>query len=598
MSKMKRIALILLLFWASNVCGQQLSVRKVLFDGNSHRNAGQLRRTMRLRWPDRSFDRDSLKAGIDRLSAFYRRQGFADFGAEYLTRADSSRGAIDLIVYLSEGERYTVSSVEFLGNVRLSAARLQQAVRTRPGLPFDAAAPGQDDFNLMLIYADYGMIYAESGHQVEIKEDRSVRITFHITEGDQVRIGDIAVGGNRFIKTGAVIRELTIGQGELFSSRELSTSRAQLLATGLFKEAAVVPGSLSQDGRTIDIDVQLRERPRRRFEAGFGFGSGDAFRVSSTWANRDLDGWGRSLEFSGQISVQLWSRVKLVRGLAQAGYRNPWFFGSRRPIMTNLYYDDVRPAYTDYRLQTVGALLRTNLITGRFSNTSIAWKQEWLKLSPDWSRPGNAADTLGYRGHRSVSVSADFERTLDPVNPIQGVRGDVEAEYSGGLLGGINTLQRLSAAAIVHGGPRSMPLMLGARLRLGIVGDWSRRFAVPVYEKYVLGGPTTLRGYPLGMAGPKDQAGRPTGGDKMILLNLEAKVRLYRNWRMVLFGDAGFVSNRSFKNISLREASGNPGFGLRYVLPMGSARLDLAAPWTEAGTLAKWRVVVAWGEAF
>ena len=406
------------------------------------------------------------------------------------------------------------------------------------------------------------------------------------------------ITGNRFVKQGAVIRELTIGKGELFSNRELARSRSQLMATGLFREAAVVPGSLSPDGTTIDLNVQLRERPRRRFETGFGYGSGDAFRISSIWSDRDLDGWGRSLEFSGQVAFQLWSQIKLVRGLVQAGYREPWLLGTRRPALVNLYYDDVRPAYTDYRLQTVGALLRTVLITRRFINLAAIWKQEWLKLSPDWTRPGNSADTLGYYGRRSFALSTDYERTLDPVNPIHGVRGDIEAEYSGGLLGGSNTFQRLSATVVALGGPVGLPLTLGARLRLGIVGDWSRRFAVPVYEKFVLGGPVTLRGFPLGMAGPQDAAGRPIGGDKMVMLNLELKVRLYRNWRAALFGDAGLVSDRSFARVSLREAVGNPGIGLRYVLPMGSARLDLAAPWSQAGELRKWRVVVAWGEAF
>ncbi|MDI6739733.1 MAG: BamA/TamA family outer membrane protein [Candidatus Edwardsbacteria bacterium] len=595
---MKRIALIVLCCWAAHACGQELPVQKLSFDGNSFRSAGQLRKLMRLRWPGGRFDRDSLKKGLDRLAAYYAGQGFVDFRSEYLVTQDTARAAAEITVYLSEGSRYLISSVQFTGNERVAGDQLGKAIRARRGAPYDASALGQDDFNLMMLYADYGLIYAEVDHQVEVGENRDVRIAFRVNEGDPVRIGRIAVAGNRFVKTAAVMRELSLREGTLFSRMELAKSQAQLMATGLFKEAVVVPGALSPDSGIIDLDVQLRERPRHRLEAGIGYGSGDALRVTSNWSNRDLDGWGKSLEFSGQLAFQLWSQVKLVRGLVQAGYRDPWFLGRHRPTLVNLYYDDVRPAYTDYRLQTVGALIRTNLNTGRFVNTAVTWKQEWLKLSPGWNRPGNVADTLGYRGHRSVALSADFERTLDPVNPIQGVRGGIEAEYSGGLLGGINTLQRLNATAIVLGGPRSLPLMFGARLRLGIVGDWSRQYAVPVYEKFVLGGPATLRGFPLGMAGPLDSQGRPAGGDKMALLNLETKVRLYRNWRAVLFGDAGFVSDRSFNKVSLREAVGNPGVGLRYVLPIGSARLDLAAPWAQAGLIRKWRVVVAWGEAF
>ncbi len=597
---MKRTALLALALACcpAVASGNQPAVRRIEFCGNTFRSAGQLLRTMRPRWPGNAYNRDSLRAGLDRLSDFYRARGFPDIGFEYLVSPDSSGDRIDLTIYVREGGRYLVRTVDIMGNQRLDDGQLRRALRTRPGSPYEPAALSDDDFNLMLLYADHGMIFADVSHAVASDSGNDVRVTFIISEGDPVWVGAVNIAGNRSVRTGAIRRELTVAPGQLFSRRELNRSRSQLSATGLFKRAEVAPGSLSQDERNIDVDVVLQERPRRRFESGFGYGSGDAFRISSGWSNRNLDGWGRSLELSGQIAFQLWARAKLVRGSVQAGIRDPWFLGSRRSALLSSYYDDVRPAYTDYRLQTVGAFLQSSLFASRFAAMAAAWKQEWLKMSPDWGRPGNYADTLRYRGHRAVVLSGEYERTADPVSPVRGLRGDLNAEYSGGLLGGINTYQRLTVSAVALVGGTKAPLSLGARFRAGIIGDWSRENAVPVYEKYVLGGPATLRGFALGMAGPLDDLGRPVGGDKMALLNIEMRLRMYRNWRIALFGDAGLVSNRRFPKVSLQEASGNPGAGVRYVLPMGTARLDVAAPWTRAGCLRSWRAVVAWGEAF
>lgn len=570
----------------------------VAFAGNRFRTGRQLRKVMRLRWPAGQFDPDSLSAGLFRLGEFYRRQGYPEFAATHQVRLDPASTGLAVDVTISEGPRYLVSAVDFTGNARLADSVLRRSVRARPGAPYDPGALGQDDFELMLLYADFGMIYAEAGHRTVIGDDHAVRVTYQIAEGDLVRVGRIGVEGNRSVSSEAVMRELTVSGGDLFSNRELARSRAQLMATDLFGEVDIAPGSLQPDGRLIDLAVRVRERPRRRLETGFGYGSGDAFRITSRWVDRNLDGNGRSAELSGQVAFQLWSRAKLVRGLAQAGLRVPWTMGRRWPLQANAYYDDVRPAYTDYRLQTVGAMLRSDRSIGRYTSLATTWRQEWLKHSPGWSEPGNRADTLRYRGHRSVAVQAGYERTLDPVNPVRGLRGELETEYSGGLLGGIDTYQRLNLTATALAGSMARPVALAARLRLGIVGDWSRRHAVPVYQKYVLGGPATLRGFPLGRVGPLDAAGLPLGGDKMAMLNLECRLRVHRNWRLVLFGDAGFVSNSSFATVTLGQAVGNPGCGLRYLLPFGAARLDLAAPWSRAGHLRDWRVVVAWGEAF
>lgn len=571
---------------------------EVGFAGNRFRTGRQLRKVMRLKWPGGRFDRDTLLAGLARLEEFYRRQGFTDVSAAHQLRVDSAHAAIAVDVTVAEGDRYLVSAVGFTGNVRLADTALRRAVRTRPGAPYDPAMLGQDDFTLMLYYADFGMIYAEAGHRVEIGADRSVRVMFRINEGDLVRIGRIGVEGNRTVRSTAVLRELTIAGGDLFSSSELSKSRAQLMATDLFRGVDIEPGSLQPDGRLIDLAVRVRERPRRRFETGFGYGSGDAFRVTTRWMDRNRDGSGGSVELSGQVAFQLWSRVKLVRGLAQAGMRLPWTMGKRWPAQARAYYDDIRPAYTDYRLQTVGGLVRSDRSIGRYASLATTWRQEWLKLSPGWSGQERYADTMGYRGHRAVAVLAGYERTLDPVNPVRGLRGELETEYSGGLLGGIDTYQRLNLTATMLAGSADRPVALAARVRLGIIGDWSRRHAVPVYQKYVLGGPTSLRGFALGRVGPLDAAGRPLGGDKMAMVNLECRLRAHRNWRLVLFGDAGFVSNSSFAAVSLSEAVGSPGCGVRYLPPFGAARLDLAAPWSRVGRIRDWRVIVAWGEAF
>jgi outer membrane protein insertion porin family len=365
----------------------------------------------------------------------------------------------------------------------------------------------------------------------------------------------------------------------------------------LFRDVKVTPGTVNPDRSEIDIEVEVREKPAHVFATGLGYGSGDAFRVSASWSNRNIGGRGRSLEFQALDAFQVWSGLKTVRRRAQLGYTEPWLWGSRMPSVFSLYYDDFRPPYTDYRLQTIGLDLMVNRLTGRYSNLGCRWKQEWLKLSPDWREQGSAADTVRYRGRRALQLFGQFRRFDDPVNPRSGFSYEWETDYTGGLLGGAETYQRLANEWIVHYRPHAV-FGISARLKYGIIGDWALKASVPYYEKYYLGGPSTVRGYSSGRMGQVDADGDNIGGDKMGLANLELKVFFPKHWVAALFADAGLLENCRIKELSLSQWHGTPGFGARYVFPFGTGRADFAFQPDKVDRIRYWRAVLAWGEAF
>jgi outer membrane protein insertion porin family len=359
----------------------------------------------------------------------------------------------------------------------------------------------------------------------------------------------------------------------------------------------VTPGNVNPDSSRIEIEVELREKPSHVFATGLGYGSGDAFRLSAGWSNRNIAGWGRTLEFKALTAFQVWSGLKTVRRQARASYMEPWLWGQRMQSEVSLYYDDFRPPYTDYRLQIIGLDLMVNRITGRYSNLGSRWKQEWLKLSPNWREQGSAADTVRYRGRRALQLFGQYRRYDDPVNPRSGFSYEWETDYTGGLLGGAETFQRAMNEWIFHYKPHDH-FGISTRLKYGIIGDWALKANVPNYEKFYLGGPTTVRGYSSGRMGQVDAAGNNIGGDKMGLVNVELKVFFPKHWVGALFADAGLLENCPIKKLSLTQWHSTPGFGARYIFPYGTGRADFAFQPYKIDRIKSWRAVLAWGEAF
>ena len=569
---------------------------RIAIEGNDAFSARRLMRAMRAKQAAALAGQDSLRAMLERLAGFYRANGYVEARAEYIRLNTGTDSALVRII-VEEGPRYLVAQTDFEGNRTVPEKLLLAAVHNRPGRPFNPEAVGGDEFQLMMAYADRGFIYAAVDDSIELTGSR-VSMTYRIDEGRRVRISEVKVAGAAFARPEAVLRTAGIKSGDWFSRKRLLEGELALRRMDLFAQASVQPGAISADSGSIGIDVEVREKPRRWWELGLGYGSGDAFRVMTGWANRNVRGDGQKLELNGFAAVQLWKYVKLVRARAGASYREPWLLGLDLPVEFSAYYDDYRPPYSDYRLQTVG--LDADLLQRTGPRSSIDWKlsQQWLRLSPNWRDPLYPSDTISYHGRRSAAFAWEWSQIDDPILPQRGISWQLEGNYTGGMFRGFTTFQRLVGTILAYQSIRKPAVNLALRARGGVIGDWAKRHQVPHYDKFFMGGPTTLRGYSNGMAGPMSDLGAPLGGTNMALANLEVRPRIYRQWLASVFIDVGILTNNHLRKMSLSEAYTSPGAGARYVLPIGTGRLDFACPGTKMDKIKYWKVIVAWGEIF
>ena len=110
--------------------------------------------------------------------------------------------------------------------------------------------------------------------------------------------------------------------------------------------------------------------------------------------------------------------------------------------------------------------------------------------------------------------------------------------------------------------------------RLGYVArnSWG---ALPVYEKFYLGGIDTIRGYKYAEISPRDPAtGDRIGGDKFQFFNAEWRFPLYKKAGLmgVIFLDSGNVYGSGQTYFSSMRTS--IGTGIRWFSPMGPLRIE------------------------
>ena len=80
--------------------------------------------------------------------------------------------------------------------------------------------------------------------------------------------------------------------------------------------------------------------------------------------------------------------------------------------------------------------------------------------------------------------------------------------------------------------------VFAARAIIGYASGWGGE-EVPIFERFFLGGATTLRGQGTREVGPRDENGAVIGGTSEILFSAELLVPIFPRFRLVFFFDAG-----------------------------------------------------------
>jgi outer membrane protein assembly factor BamA len=168
----------------------------------------------------------------------------------------------------------------------------------------------------------------------------------------------------------------------------------------------------------------------------------------------------------------------------------------------------------------------------------------------------------------SVGASVTWDKRDNAFNPSTG--------WVAALLADTNTLSDSTTFARTSGRltwhyPLPERIRFAASARFGLL---SQRSAVPIDERYFLGGATTVRSFQERELANSTTHGFPIGGSAYSLGNVETDFPLWQNLRGALFFDAGSLAPQG-SEIPLSNFRYAAGTGLRYTLPVGSVRMDV-----------------------
>jgi outer membrane protein insertion porin family len=547
---------------------QKYKIKSIRFDGNTFFSDRQLRRAMASRRSSflnpSAYYPDILYEDLKTLERFYHQHGFLEACiSSHKVVIDSSRKKVSISIDFSEGERTFVEGVGVFGNSYFSKDVLFKQIKIRNDAPFLKDNLESSTLALLKLYANSGFLDTRIDPSIQLNTDihRAI-IDFIIRENNQFTIDEIHLIGLKKTRPRVVLREILFKRGDMINYTKLLESQRQIYLTSLFQNVFIHPKNASNgDSTQKDIDIEMKENMSIEFNVAAGYGTVEKLRGRIEIINTNLGGMARRAGLAAKVSF--------VQYGAEISFTEPYTLGSQWRTDAKLYAGYKKePGYSMDHIRGELAIGRS---FSKRSNMTVTYREEHAKLYDIkvLKIPEDVKTNV-----KSLKLSFIHDTRNNLFNPSRGFYIEWSNELGGTFSAVINGFLR-SMANMRYFIPLSNSTVFATAFEIGWINVSGGLQAIPLQERFYIGGPNSVRGFKYKKLGPLDENGVPIGGRFKIQWNIfEVRQRLYQTLGLVFFTDLGNVWSKP-EDFNISEMRVTPGLGIRINTPIGVARLDL-----------------------
>ena len=551
--------------------GTEVTIKEIAIDGSRALTEKEIKKAMktRERWlfsfitGSGIYKKEEMKADVERIRELYQSKGYIYVAiSEPLVTLSPDQTEIYIKISVSEGDQYRIGAVNITGNKIFTTDEVFKQVGTSPGKIFDRTALRNDIDKILDLYMDKGYARADVNPIVDINADnRIANITLSITEGDIFRIGRIEITGNTKTRDKVIRREMRLDEGDVFSKKLLKRSYQRITNLNYF-ESVDLSSEPKAEEKLVDLEVKVKERLTGMLSIGGGYSSTDKFMIMGEISQSNLFGKGLFLKFRADMSSR--------RRNYSITLRDPWFMD--KPISASFSVYNELFHYPDYDKKSTGTSLGLGKELSEYVAGNITYNFENVEIADVADSASSfIKDQIGTKITSSISPSIWRDTRDNYLDPTTGSRYALYTTYAG--IGGDNYFVKGIADSSWYI-PVIWDTTVGLRGRLGYASGMTGH-ELPIYERFYVGGISTVRGLDFGEGGPRNEQGEKIGGNKELILNAEYIFPIEKSVKLkgLVFFDAGSAYDNN-QNMSPGDLRKTAGVGVRWMSPIGPIRLE------------------------
>ena len=357
---------------------EKVKVGKITFEGNEQFDDKRLRKTFKKTrqkswniFKSSKFKADEYKEDKNLLLDFYNSRGYrnATILSDSIYKISDNRIGIHL--NLTEGEKFYIRDVRWVGNSVYETDYLQHMFGVEKGDTYDKKSMHKrlgvgremdpEAQSVASIYQNSGYLMSQVDPTEIVVGKDSIDIEVRIFEGKPFTINEVGISGNIRVDDEAIRRELAIYPGMLYDRSLLMYTLRQLMGMGHFDAESLQPDIQPVTDDLVNVNFPLTETASDQFNIAGGWGSGsfvgsvgitlnnlstrNMFRKGQ-WRPYPM-GQNQKFSISGQTNGTYYKAIA-------ASFTDPWV-GGRKPtsLTVSAHWSEQNNAYYFWQSSTM-----------------------------------------------------------------------------------------------------------------------------------------------------------------------------------------------------------------------------------------------------
>jgi outer membrane protein insertion porin family len=604
------------------------------------------------------FSQQMLDADVLSMKNLYLANGFLAATVVAKTETEPKQKGGDLLLHfeIDEGKQTLVAGLKLEGMQAISEKELRSVVGSLPGQPYSEITIATDRDNILALYyqkgfsnatfswsavpdpaaeKEFGNLSESAGNDTAEIVQRSVpmKLIYKVDEGTQIIIHKVFLTGYVHTHRSVIQRQVTLKPGQPLGESDLVESQQKLYNLGIFNRVNIDPQNPNGTDPDKDLVVLVEEAKRYTISYGGGF---EVQRLASTTnptggeieaSPRGIFGISKQNLTGRADTLSLDLRASTIEERALLAYNAPQPFSSDNlSLQLTGYVDRSQDINTFSEVRYEGNLQITDKLTSR---SSLLVRYAFRKVTLSNLNVPQEEIPLFYQPTLVSEFSASWFRDTrnNPADATKGSFNTADFAVASTAYGSSASFIRMFFQNSTYNAI-SRNWSFARSIRIGVLEPFASTQSlsfpaatgtptpqlIPLPERLFAGGGTSLRGFALNQAGPRDPlTGFPVGGQAMLILNQELRFPMnlpYIGNKLggAFFYDGGNVYSQ-LSHVTLRWTSPDPifkaaypgitpgrfnptvceynctnelnyfsntaGFGLRYATPIGPIRIDL-----------------------
>ncbi|HNN86961.1 MAG TPA: outer membrane protein assembly factor BamA [Pseudomonadales bacterium] len=278
------------------------------------------------------YAREKMEGDLERLRSYYMDRGYLRFEIESTqVSLSDNKESIFITVNIHEGSVYTVSEIDFSGQLIIPEEEVRGLVSLKPGETFSQVKLTNSQTAITKRLGNEGYTYAEVKPVPERNEtDKTVKITFSVLPHHRAYVNRINFRGNTKTADDVLRREMRQMESATADSSKIEQSKTRLERLGYFKTVDVKTTDVPGTGDQIDVEYAVEEQPSGSIGASVGFAQGSGLILGGSIQQDNFLGTGKQVGINVSTSSYM-DQISFT-------YTDPYYTVDGVSRGFNLYY--------------------------------------------------------------------------------------------------------------------------------------------------------------------------------------------------------------------------------------------------------------------